>query len=126
MTFTAVREYRLTAFKKLSHLAFACVFLVGAGFSFKLATDPSGREVPLPIGILALIPGLVLISLALRSRLTLDGERIELRSALRTFTTNRNEIEGIRETEDQYGRRTRVYLKEKSRLLQYIGFIHRK
>src|SRR4051812_5182008 len=112
MTFTAAREYRLTRLKKLSHLALACVFLAGSGFFFKLAIDPIGREFPLVIGFLALIPGLILVSLALRSRLTLDGDRIELRSALRTITANRNEIEGVREMEDQYGRRTRIYLKE--------------
>jgi hypothetical protein len=100
---TGVRQYRLTTFKKLSHLALACVFFVGTGFLLKLE---------LVLGFLALIPGLILVSLALRSRLTLDGDRIELRSALRTFTANRNEIDGLREIEDQYGHRTRIYLKE--------------
>jgi hypothetical protein len=63
-------------------------------------------------GFLFLIPGLLIVSLALRSRLILDGERIELRSALRTHTAHRNDIEGLRKIEDQYGRRTRICLKE--------------
>ena len=49
---------------------------------------------------------------ALRSRLTLDGSQLELRSALRTHTAERSEIEGLRKIKNQYGSWTRVYLKE--------------
>ena len=50
--------------------------------------------------------------MALRSRLILDGDRIELRSGLGTSTATRDEIEGLRTIDDQYGRRTRICLKE--------------
>lgn len=69
------QEYRLTAFQKLLYLAIAAVFLVGAGFFFKLAIDPIGRGFALVVGFVALIPGLILVSLAMRSRLILDGSQ---------------------------------------------------
>lgn len=109
------REYDLRPFQKFSYLAFAALFLLGSGFFFKLAIDPIGRDFALMAGVISLIPGLILVSLALRSRLILDGSRIELRSAIRTFSADRNEIEGLRKIDDQYGRRTRICLKESGR-----------
>jgi len=76
----------------------AAVFLSGAGFFIKLAIDPPVRQLAL-VGSLFLIPGLFLVSLALRSRLILVGDWIELRSALRTIIANRKEIEGLRKME---------------------------
>jgi hypothetical protein len=111
---TTRHEYRLTAAKKLHYLTLAAMCLVGAGFFFKLAIDPIGREFALGVGSVVLIPGLILVSLAVRSRLILGGSRIELRSALPTFTANRAEIEGLRKIENQYGRWTRICLKENS------------
>ena len=105
-------EYQLKTFQKLLYLALAAVFLCGGGFFLKLASDPAGREFAMVVGLLFLVPGFILVSLALRSRLILDGDRIELRSALRTFTANRNEIDGLRAIENQYGRWTRIYLKD--------------
>jgi hypothetical protein len=105
------RQYRLRGLQKFQYLALAAVFLVGTGFFLKLAADPIGRDFVLVVGLAFLIPGLALISLALRSRLTLDESRIEVRSALRTFTANRNDIEGLRAISNQYGRWTRIYLK---------------
>ncbi len=54
----------------------------------------------------------MLVSLAVRSQLILDGSRIELRSALRTFAADRSEIEGLRKGQNQYGKWTRICLKE--------------
>jgi len=88
------------------------MLIIGSGFFFKLAIDPVGREFVLIVGVIFLIPGLMLVSLAMRSRLILDGSRIELRSALRTFTADRSEIEGLRKGQNQYGSWTRICLKE--------------
>lgn len=109
---TIRHEYPLTGSRKVTHLIYAAMFLIGAGFFFRLAIDPVGREFPLVVGVLFLVPGLIMVSLAVRSRLILDGDDIELRSALRTHAANRSEIEGLRTIENQYGRWIRICLSE--------------
>lgn len=90
----------------------AGAFVVCAGFFLKLAVNPIGRDFVLAVGGISLILGLVLIAHAWSSRLILDGDRIEVRSAFRTHGATRSEIEGLRKIENQYGRWTRVYLKQ--------------
>jgi hypothetical protein len=50
------REYVLTNGRKLNHILLAAVFLIGAGFFFKLAIDPIGRDFALMVGVIALVP----------------------------------------------------------------------
>lgn len=109
---TSRHEYRLATSQKFHYLALAAIFLVSAGFFFKLGIDPVGREFALAVGVLLLIPGVILVSLALRSRLILDGDRIELRSAWRTFTADRSEIEGVRKFQNRYDSWVRICLRE--------------
>jgi hypothetical protein len=106
------RKYLLTTGRKVSQSVFAGVFFVGAGFFLKLAVNPFGRDFALAIGGISLILGLALILQAWTSRLILDGDRIEVRSAFRTHGATRDEIEGLRKIENQYGRWTRIYLKQ--------------
>lgn len=107
-----LRKYSLTTGRKISQSVFAGVFFVGAGFFLRLAVNPIGRDFALAIGGISLIIGLALILQAWTSRLILDGDRIEVRSAFRTHGANRAEIEGLRKIENQYGRWTRIYLKQ--------------
>lgn len=111
-TSTTRREYPLTAGRKISQGVLAGVFFVGAGFFLKLAVNPIGRDFVLAIGGISLILGLMLVAQAWTSRLILDGDRIEVRSAFRTHSATHAEIEGLRKIENQYGRWTRVYLKQ--------------
>jgi hypothetical protein len=60
----------------------------------------------------SLILGLILIAQTWTSRLTLDGDRIEIRSVFRTRSATLAEIEGFRKIQNQYGRWTRIYLKQ--------------
>jgi hypothetical protein len=105
------REYVLTNGRRLNHILLAAVFLIGAGFFFKLAIDPIGRDFALVVGVIALIPGTMLLLQAWRCRLILEGDVIELHSGFRVHRATRHEIEGLRTIENQYGRWTRVYLK---------------
>ena len=110
------REYRLNSSQKLQYLVLAALCLFGAGFFFKLAIDdPIAADFALVVSVIALVPGIILVSLALRSRLILDGNRIQLRSALRTFNADRNEIEGLRKIQNQYGRWTRLCFADERR-----------
>ncbi|HVC47861.1 MAG TPA: hypothetical protein VND90_11490 [Terracidiphilus sp.] len=108
---TTRREYALTNGRKLHHILLAAVFLIGAGFFFKLAIDPIGRDFALVVGVISLVPGMMLVLQSLRCRLILDGDVIELHSAFRVHHATRNQIEGLRTIQNQYGRWTRVYLK---------------
>jgi hypothetical protein len=109
---TTPREYSLTTSRKISQTVLAGVFFVGAGFFLKLAVNPVGRDFVLAIGGTSLILGLMLVAQAWTSRLILNGDRIEVRSAFRTHSATHTEIEGLRKIENQYGRWTRVYLKQ--------------
>jgi hypothetical protein len=105
------REYVLTNGRKLIFILLAAVILIGAGFFFKFAINPIDRDFGLVTGVIALVPGIILLLHAWRCRLILDGDIIELHSAFRVHQAIRNEIEGLRTIENQYGRWTRVYLK---------------
>ncbi len=105
-------EYALTNGRRLNHVLLAAVFLIGAGFFFKLAIDPIGRDFALVVGVIALVPGTMLLLKAWRCRLILEGDAIELHSGFRIHRATRHEIEGLRTIENQYGRWTRVYLND--------------
>lgn len=107
---TTRREYPLTSLQRFLYLALATICFVGAGFFFKLAADPVGRDFAVIVGFIFVVPGVIVFLLALRSRLILDGSRIEVRSALRTFTADRNGIKGLRRISNRYGNWTRIYL----------------
>jgi hypothetical protein len=106
------RKYTLTTGRKMSQNALAGVFFVGAGFFFRGAINPIGRDFALAIGGISLILGFALVLQAWTSSLILEGDRIEVRSAFRTHGATRAEIEGLRTIENQYGRWTRIYLKQ--------------
>lgn len=106
------REYRLQTSQKYMKLVMALFYVGCAGFIFRLAKHPAGRDFVLISGSCFLIPGLIMGLSAIRSRLILDGSRIEVGTALRTFIADRSEIEGVRQMKNNYGRWTRVYLRE--------------
>jgi hypothetical protein len=108
-----LREYPLKTAKRLEYFAYAIIFFaLGATLSLKEEIDPVVRGFFLLSGFICLIASVILVSLAMRCRLILDENRIEFRSALRTFTADRNEIEGLRTIENQNGRWIRICLKE--------------
>ncbi|HZC43812.1 MAG TPA: hypothetical protein VE195_06525, partial [Acidobacteriaceae bacterium] len=106
------REYALTNGRKINYSLLAAVFLIVAGFFFKLAIDPIGREFALVVGVVFLAPGIMLLLQSWRARVILEGDVIEVQSALRVHRSSRDEIEGLRRIQNQYGRWTRVYLKQ--------------
>ena len=82
----------MTFSKKLFYWMDATTFLIASGASFKLAINPIGRHFALVIGILFLGPSLYLFGLPLRSRLILDGSRIEVRHVFAEFTADRTTL----------------------------------
>jgi hypothetical protein len=120
-----IREYRLNLSQKIQYLVLAtfAFFVAGlffkiaiiAGLFLKVAIDPIGLGFGLALGVIFLATGLAMVSLALRSRLILNGNRIQLRSALRTFNADRNELKGLRKTQNQYGRWIRLCFADERR-----------
>ncbi len=106
------REFSLTTGRKISQGVYAAVLFAGAGFFLRLAVDPVGQDFVLAVGGISLVIGLILIVQAWTLRLILDGDRIEVRSAFRSHSASRAEIEGLRKIKNQYGSWTRVYLKQ--------------
>lgn len=107
------RAYSLATSKKALYLVSATLCIAGGGFFLKDAVaHPLGRPLSVPFGILFIIPGLMLGSSSLRSRLVLDGDQLELRSALRTRTVRRDDIDGLQRIRYDYGTSTRLFLKE--------------
>ena len=108
----APREYPLTIWRMITHLVWAALFLAMAAFFLRQSVNPYGGDFSLVIGSALMMPFLLFIVLAFRSRLILQGDRIEVRYALHTYTATRNEIEGQRTFQNRYGRWTRIYFKD--------------
>jgi hypothetical protein len=107
------RAYSLRGSQRAAYLVYAALGLGGGGyFLFESAAHPLGSPLGVPFGALFLIPGIVLTLSALRSRLTLEGDQLELRSALRTRTVRRDQIDGLQRVRRDVGNVTRIFLKE--------------
>jgi hypothetical protein len=96
---------------------YACVGLgfAGAGLAILLTSSHSDRssgDAGALIGAIFLIPAVYMVSLALRSRVMLEGERITVRGAFRERSAERGEIEGYRTVSSQYGSFRQLKLKE--------------
>lgn len=107
------RDYRLTNRRKIALTLIGAGLLVCAGFFFKIAVDYSTeREISLGGGVIFLTPAIFFLLQPWRSRLILEHDVIELHLAFRVRRAVREEIEGLRTTQNQYGSWTRVYLKQ--------------
>jgi hypothetical protein len=107
------QTYQLTTGRMLLYLVMSFLYLGVSGF-FLLKP---GSNLTLHNPVDAIIPifalaALYLASYAIRTRLILTGDRMEYRSALRTRSFDRNQIEGIRTIRSRNGSYTRFYLKD--------------
>jgi hypothetical protein len=105
--------YQLTTGRQLLYLTLSFFYIGLSGFFLlRSQPDPSGRGLLYGMGFFSLLPAFFLAAYAIRTRLTLTGDRMEFRSALRTRTLDRDQIEGTRTMGSRNGRYTRVYLKD--------------
>lgn len=112
------RDYSLKTSQRVWNLLTAALCLGGAGFFLaESAVHPLGLALSVPFGVLFLIPGVILALSALRSRLTLEGDELELRSALRTRRVRHDEIEGLQRIRRDVGNLTRIFLKDRRGVL---------
>ncbi len=75
-----------------------------------LVVKGSGSSLPSVLALLFLGFGVYLLLIAQRSRVIIDGDRIEIRGAFSERETNLNEIEGYRTISSRNGKYTQIYL----------------
>ncbi len=106
------REYSLKVWHKILHLLAGMVFLtLGVVFGPVLfRSSGSGLTAPLP-ALFLLGFGIYMLAQVARSRLVVDGTRIEVRGAFREQSADLGDIEGYRTIQTRYGSYTQLQLK---------------
>jgi hypothetical protein len=109
----ARHEYQLKAWQKMLFLLLGMIFIVLGGL-FGLAVFSSGsRSSPSPFIALPFLGlGVFMLAQALRSRVVIDGTRIEVRTGFRERGADRSEIEGFRTISTRNGSYTQLRLKQ--------------
>jgi hypothetical protein len=105
-------EYRLKTWQRVFFLILGVAVIAGGAFlAVKIAPELDGA---LLAAIMMLFPllGLYIFAWALRSRLVIDGTRIEVRGALKEYTAELSQIEGFRTISSRNGDYIVLYLKE--------------
>lgn len=116
------RAYSLETSQKVLYLVYGAIGLGGGGFFlYETVVHPLGLPLGLPFALLFGIPGLILALSAVRSRLILEGDQLELRSALRTRAVRRDDIDGLQRIRNANGTFTRIFLKERRGVLTVSG-----
>ncbi len=106
------REFRIKAWLRGIYLVFGLI--AGAGGALVLylaATQP--KEIGISLMAVFLFPlSVYMIAMAVRSKVVIDGSRIEVTSAFRERATDASEIEGYRTISTRNGTYYRVQLKD--------------
>ncbi len=93
---TGRREYRMRGWQRALYLLLG-LFICGIGIAAAFASEAQAqRSAPLLLGLVPLAIGIYLLALALRSRLVIDGTRIEVRGAFQEKSADLSEVEGFR------------------------------
>lgn len=106
------QTYQLTTATRLMNLLFAVFYLGIGALSFRFGLPHSQQSFQFFLVLLFLPAAIYMAAYALRTRLILDGDRIDFRSVFRTYTATRDQIEGYRSVRTRYGYLTRCYLKD--------------
>ncbi len=104
-------EYRIKPWKKALSIILGFPFIVGGlvlATTSRLNPDKIATAIP---ALLLLAVGVYLLSSAYRSRLILDGTRIEVRTAFGERSADRADIEGYRTISTRSGTLTKLQLK---------------
>jgi hypothetical protein len=105
-------EYRLKGWQRGLYLVVGLfVGGIGAAIFYGSMTQP-GQSFPALLMLIPLGIGAYLVALAVRSRLVIDGTRIEVRGAFREQSADLSEIEGYRTISTRNGSFWRLQLKD--------------
>ena len=103
-------EYRMKAWYRAILLIFGAFAVSGAILMGYLASRTSRISLPYFMIVIFLFFGVYLIALAMRSRVIIDANRIEIRGAFTNHYAESNEIEGYRTINSRNGTYTQFYL----------------
>ena len=107
---TARHEYGMKAwYRSLLLILGACAVSGGIAVSV-VVVRTSGSTLPSVMALLFLGFGTYLLLVAQRSRVIIEGDRIEVRGAFADRDANLNEIEGYRTISERNGKYTQIYM----------------
>jgi hypothetical protein len=105
-------EYRLKGWQRWLYVLLGVAAITGGFFlAAKIVSEPDGVVLAVTILFMPIL-GVYVLAWALRSRLVIDGTRIDVRGALKEKTADLSQIEGFRNISTRNGSYTVLYLKE--------------
>jgi hypothetical protein len=105
------REYQIKAWKKVLSLLLGVLLTMGSLFAGASLNFGPAKSVALVSALFFLAGGVYMLAWAYRSRLILDGTRIEVRTVFRECSADMSEIEGFRTVSSRYGTYKQLRLK---------------
>jgi uncharacterized protein (DUF697 family) len=119
------REYRMKAWYRAFLLIMGAPAVSGGIVMCALALKSASIAFPLLVTALFLGFGIYLIALGSRSRIILDGSRIEIRGAFTDRSADASEIEGYRTISSRNGKYTQIYLINGRRPMSFSNLFER-
>ena len=110
-------EYRVKPWCRSLFLILGAPAIAGGIVMCALARKGANTALPVVMTAVFLFFGIYLIALAMRSRVVIDGNRIEIRGAFTDRFADLNEIEGYRTVSSRNGKYTQFYLNSGRRSL---------
>jgi hypothetical protein len=104
-------EYKMKGWYRAILLIFGAFAVSGALLMGFLASEASRASLPYFMLAIFLFFGVYLIALAMRSRVLIDGDHIEIRGAFADHYADRSEIEGYRTISSRNGNYIQFYLR---------------
>ena len=107
---TTRHEYRMKAWYRSLFLILGAPSIAGGIIMCALALKGTNTTLPILMTAVFLFFGIYLVALAARSRVIIEGNRIEIRGAFTDHFADLNEIEGYRTISSRNGKYTQFYL----------------
>lgn len=119
------REYRMKGWYRAFLLIMSAPAMSGGIVMCALALKSANFAFPLLVTALFLGFGIYLIALGSRSRIVLDGSRIEIRGAFTDRSADASEVEGYRTISSRNGKYTQIYLINGRRPMSFSNLFER-
>lgn len=119
------REYRMKGWYRAFLLIMSAPAMSGGIVMCALALKSANFAFPLLVTALFLGFGIYLIALGSRSRIVLDGSRIEIRGAFTDRSADAGEVEGYRTISSRNGKYTQIYLINGRRPMSFSNLFER-
>ncbi len=109
---TTRHEYRMKGWQQTILVVIGAAGILGALAILAATFGDSGRSAPLLLVVFIAAFGIFMLSSALRSRLIIDRDHIEVRGAIREWSAESSEITGFRRISSRNGSFIKFYLKD--------------